>query len=65
VTAPTNPKIPTTKAARIVVMALAPTAGANGVAPLDPAPMTHAMNRLASAATTNRPTIASSITGVA
>src|SRR6056297_1071529 len=61
VAAPTKPRIPTTKAARIVEMALAPTAGAKGVAPLEPAPMTQAMKRLASAATPNRRTVAGSI----
>jgi hypothetical protein len=32
-------------------MALAPTAGAKGVDPEEPAPMAHAMNRLATPAT--------------
>jgi hypothetical protein len=45
--------MPTKKPARITDIAFAPTAGANGVDPEDPAPMAHAMNRLASAATSN------------
>ncbi|AAC82829.1 unknown (plasmid) [Halobacterium salinarum NRC-1] len=61
VTAPTKPKIPTRRAARIVEIAFAPTAGAYGVAPLEPAPMTHAMNRLASAAPAKRAMRAGSI----
>jgi hypothetical protein len=32
---------------------LAPTAGANGVEPLEPAPIAHAMKRLASDATSS------------
>jgi len=40
-------------AARITEMAFAPTAGANGVAPLDPAPIAHDMNALASSAAPN------------
>gem|GEM_PF-6250998 len=52
-TAPRKPSTPTTSPARITEMALAPTAGANGVEPDDPAPMAHAMNRLAAAAKTN------------
>ncbi|GGL47862.1 hypothetical protein GCM10009039_02630 [Halocalculus aciditolerans] len=39
--------------ARITLIAFAPTAGANGVDPDDPAPIAHAINRLATAATTN------------
>jgi L-serine deaminase len=44
-------------------MALAPTAGANGVDPEEPAPMAHAMKRLAPPATTNVATVAGSIGG--
>jgi 2-iminobutanoate/2-iminopropanoate deaminase len=51
--APSNPKIPTRKPARSIEMAFAPTAGANGVDPDDPAPIAHAINRLASPATTS------------
>ncbi len=42
-------------------MALAPTAGANGVDPDDPAPMAHAMNRLAPPAATNVASVNASI----
>jgi hypothetical protein len=38
-------------------MAFAPTAGANGVDPDDPAPMAHAMKRLATAATSSVATV--------
>jgi hypothetical protein len=37
--------------ARIIEIAFAPTAGANGVDPEDPAPIDHAMNKLADVAT--------------
>jgi hypothetical protein len=56
-TAPARPSSPTTNPARITEMALAPTAGANGVDPDDPAPMAHAMNRLAVPATTKVTTV--------
>jgi hypothetical protein len=39
--------------ARITEIAFAPTAGANGVDPLDPAPIAQAMNMLATPATTS------------
>ncbi|EMA05947.1 hypothetical protein C438_08967 [Haloferax denitrificans ATCC 35960] len=61
--APAKPSRPTMKPARITEMALAPTAGAKGVDPDDPAPMAHAMNRLASAATTNVASVAAATTG--
>ena len=51
--APASPRIPTKKPARITEMALAPTAGANGVDPEEPAPMAHAIKRLAPPATRN------------
>ena len=44
--------MPTKKPARITEIALAPTAGAKGVDPEDPAPMAQAMKRLARPATT-------------
>jgi uncharacterized YigZ family protein len=45
--------MPTKKPARITEMALAPTAGAKGVDPEDPAPMAHAIKRLATLAARN------------
>jgi hypothetical protein len=57
-TAPANPRIPTRKPARMTEIAFAPTAGAKGVDPEEPAPIAHAMNRLASAATSS---VASSV----
>jgi L-serine deaminase len=53
--------MPTKKPARITEMALAPTAGANGVDPEEPAPMAHAMKRLAPPAARNVATVAGSI----
>jgi uncharacterized YigZ family protein len=53
--------MPTKKPARITEIALAPTAGAKGVDPDDPAPMAHAMNRLAPPAATNVATVNASI----
>jgi len=49
--APISPNTPTMRPARITEMALAPTAGANGVDPEEPAPIDHAMKRLAAPAT--------------
>ncbi len=45
--------MPTKNPARITEIAFAPTAGANGVDPDDPAPIAQAMNRLAADATTS------------
>jgi L-serine deaminase len=58
--------MPTKKPARITEIALAPTAGANGVDPDDPAPIAHAMNRLAADATMSVTTrlVATIYTGV-
>jgi L-serine deaminase len=49
--------MPTKKPARITEIALAPTAGAKGVDPDDPAPIAHAMKRLAAPATRNVATV--------
>jgi hypothetical protein len=45
--------MPTRKPARIIEMAFAPTAGAKGVEPDEPAPIAHDINALASPATTS------------
>jgi len=56
-TAPKKPSTPTISPARNTLIALAPTAGANGVEPDDPAPIDHAMNNDARLATTNNPSV--------
>jgi len=59
--APDSPKTPTTSPARITEMAFAPTAGANGVDPEEPAPIDHAIKRLAVAATPRVATVATTM----
>jgi len=55
--------MPTKNPARMTEIAFAPTAGANGVDPDDPAPIAQAMKRLAPPAARKVAAVAASING--